>query len=174
MTMLAAVRSADLVARIGHDEFGVILNMASRRSIVTSQLHRISLSVTGEGLPGISDAALRAAYARILVDNKQFDEARKQFQTLLKDQPDNIATLYALGVMGMNLPERFGGPGVTPTAMLMSLVAISRACAAVRANGFSQRTCLPARNAAMARSWCASVGAQMSTAWMSGSASMAA
>ncbi|MYM21251.1 tetratricopeptide repeat protein [Duganella sp. FT135W] len=44
---------------------------------------------------------VRAAYARILVDNKQFDEARKQFLTLLKDQPDNIATLYALGVMAM-------------------------------------------------------------------------
>lgn len=54
-------RAGDLVARIGHDEFGVILNMASRRSIVTSQLHRISLSVTGEPLPGFSDAALRAA-----------------------------------------------------------------------------------------------------------------
>lgn len=54
-------RAGDLVARIGRDEFGVILNMASRRSIVTSQLHRISTSVTGESLPGISDAALRAA-----------------------------------------------------------------------------------------------------------------
>jgi alkylation response protein AidB-like acyl-CoA dehydrogenase len=38
--------------------------------------------------------------------------------------------LAGLGVMGMNLPEHLGGPGVTPTAMLMSLVAISRACAA--------------------------------------------
>ena len=42
----------------------------------------------------------------------------------------HVPGLSALGVMGMNLPERFGGPGVTPTAMLMSLVAISRACAA--------------------------------------------
>ncbi|WP_176646081.1 tetratricopeptide repeat protein [Duganella sp. SG902] len=51
---------------------------------------------------------VRAAYARILVDNKQFDDARKQFLTLLKDQPDNLATLYALGVLATqtnDLPE---------------------------------------------------------------------
>ena len=42
----------------------------------------------------------------------------------------HVSGLAELGVMGMNLPESVGGPGVTPTAMLMSLVAISRACAA--------------------------------------------
>ncbi len=42
----------------------------------------------------------------------------------------HVPGLARLGVMGMNLPEALGGPGVTPTAMLMSLVAISRACAA--------------------------------------------
>ena len=42
----------------------------------------------------------------------------------------HVPGLAELGVMGMNLPESLGGPGVTPTAMLMSLVAISRACAA--------------------------------------------
>ena len=41
----------------------------------------------------------------------------------------HVPGLAALGVMGMNLPEALGGPGVTPTAMLLSLVAISRACA---------------------------------------------
>ena len=44
---------------------------------------------------------VRAAYARILVDAKQYDQAREQFLVLLKDQPDNVATLYALGVMAM-------------------------------------------------------------------------
>ena len=42
----------------------------------------------------------------------------------------HVPGLADLGVMGMNLPEALGGPGVTPTAMLLSLVAISRACAA--------------------------------------------
>ena len=42
----------------------------------------------------------------------------------------HVPGLAALGVMGMNLPEPLGGPGVTPTAMLLSLVAIARACAA--------------------------------------------
>ena len=44
---------------------------------------------------------VHAAYARILVDAKQYDAARKQFLLLLKDQPDNLATLYALGVVEM-------------------------------------------------------------------------
>jgi len=44
---------------------------------------------------------VRAAYARILVDAKQVDAAREQFLTLLKDQPDNLATLYSLGAMAM-------------------------------------------------------------------------
>ena len=42
----------------------------------------------------------------------------------------HVPQLAALGVMGMNLPEQQGGAGVTPTAMLLSLVEISRACAA--------------------------------------------
>jgi tetratricopeptide (TPR) repeat protein len=44
---------------------------------------------------------VRAAYARILADAKQYDAARKEFLVLLKDQPDNLATLYALGVVSM-------------------------------------------------------------------------
>ncbi|MES2164589.1 MAG: tetratricopeptide repeat protein [Pseudomonadota bacterium] len=44
---------------------------------------------------------VRAAYARILADAKQTEPARKEFLTLLKDQPDNLATLYALGVIAM-------------------------------------------------------------------------
>lgn len=41
-----------------------------------------------------------------------------------------VPQLAELGVMGMNLPEAWGGPGVTPTALILSLVEISKACAA--------------------------------------------
>ncbi|WP_374581187.1 tetratricopeptide repeat protein [Pseudoduganella sp.] len=44
---------------------------------------------------------VRSAYARLLVEQKQYDQARAQFQLLLKDQPDNPATLYALGIMAL-------------------------------------------------------------------------
>jgi tetratricopeptide (TPR) repeat protein len=51
---------------------------------------------------------VRAAYARILVDAKQLDAARKEFLILLKDQPDNLATLYALGVVSMQANDMAG------------------------------------------------------------------
>ena len=44
---------------------------------------------------------VRAAWARMLVEQKQYDKARTQFETLLKEQPDNAGTLYALGIMSM-------------------------------------------------------------------------
>ncbi|MET0266950.1 MAG: tetratricopeptide repeat protein [Duganella sp.] len=44
---------------------------------------------------------VRAAYARVLNDAKQPEAARQQFLVLLKEQPDNMATLYALGAMAM-------------------------------------------------------------------------
>ena len=42
----------------------------------------------------------------------------------------HVPQLAALGLMGMNLPEALGGPGVSPTGMLLALVEISKACAA--------------------------------------------
>jgi len=44
---------------------------------------------------------VRAAYARLLVNAKQYDAARKEFEALDKAQPDNPSTLYALGVLSM-------------------------------------------------------------------------
>lgn len=48
---------------------------------------------------------VRAAYARILIEQKHYAPARQQFLTLLKAEPDNLPTLYALGVMSMQLED---------------------------------------------------------------------
>ena len=51
--------------------------------------------------PGAQE--VRMALARVFVTQKQYDKARIEFLTLLKAQPDNLATLYALGIMSMQL-----------------------------------------------------------------------
>lgn len=51
---------------------------------------------------------VRAAYARQLVDSKKIEEGKRQFLILLKAQPDNIATLYALGVVAMQANDKEG------------------------------------------------------------------
>ncbi len=42
----------------------------------------------------------------------------------------HVPALAGLGLMGLNIPERFGGPGVSPAAMFLALVEVARACAA--------------------------------------------
>lgn len=50
---------------------------------------------------------VRIAYARGLVEQKQYEHARDQFQTLLKDDQDDPATLFALGILSVqtNQPQ---------------------------------------------------------------------
>jgi tetratricopeptide (TPR) repeat protein len=48
---------------------------------------------------------VRAAYARLLVNEKQYEAARQEFLTLDKAQPDNPGTLYALGVLSMQMND---------------------------------------------------------------------
>ena len=80
--------------------------------------------------PGVSpdDLAVADAVARFATDTLA-PRARAVDEQALSTTC-HVPALAALGVMGMNLPESLGGPGVTPTAMLLSLVEISRACAA--------------------------------------------
>lgn len=42
---------------------------------------------------------LRMAYARLLMDVRQFDKARGQFELLVAREPENIDALYALGLL---------------------------------------------------------------------------
>ena len=51
---------------------------------------------------------VRAAHARMLVNDKRFEEARAEFVLLDKQQPDNVTTLYALGVLSTQLNDPAG------------------------------------------------------------------
>ncbi|HEU4376909.1 MAG TPA: tetratricopeptide repeat protein [Telluria sp.] len=51
---------------------------------------------------------VRGAYARVLINRKQYEPARQEFLALLKDQPDNLGTLYALGIVSLQLNDQKG------------------------------------------------------------------
>lgn len=43
---------------------------------------------------------VRIAYAKILIDDKQYDQARAQFDILLQANPNDLTILYAMGILG--------------------------------------------------------------------------
>ena len=43
---------------------------------------------------------VRLAYGRMLIEQRQYDAARNEFNVLLKTQPDDLTTLFALGILG--------------------------------------------------------------------------
>ncbi len=59
--------------------------------------------------PGSREAGLN--YARLLVMDKKLPEARSQFQTLLKENPDNTDVLYAVGLLSVQLKDYDAGEG---------------------------------------------------------------
>jgi alkylation response protein AidB-like acyl-CoA dehydrogenase len=71
----------------------------------------------------IADAIERFAQSELAPQAAHVD--REEISTTRYVKP-----LAELGVMGMNLPERWGGPGVSPVAIILSLVEIAKACAA--------------------------------------------
>ena len=80
--------------------------------------------------PGVSedDQALADAVARYAV--QELAPRAQQLDEQAQSATCHVPGLAQLGLLGNNLPERWGGPGVTPTAMLLALVEVSRACAA--------------------------------------------
>lgn len=49
---------------------------------------------------------IRIAYAKFLIDDKQYDQARKQFDILLAEKPNDLTILYAMGILGAQLNDR--------------------------------------------------------------------
>lgn len=54
---------------------------------------------------------VRLNYARVLVADKMYPEARTQFETLLKDNPTSTDVLFAVAVLSMQLEDYAGAEG---------------------------------------------------------------
>jgi tetratricopeptide (TPR) repeat protein len=42
---------------------------------------------------------IRIAYARLLIEQKQYDKAQKQFELALKEQPEDLTSMFMLGIL---------------------------------------------------------------------------
>ncbi|WP_377702988.1 tetratricopeptide repeat protein [Pseudoduganella sp. UC29_71] len=102
-----AAKEAQQAMRIKPDSELALLTMAQ----VTPDADAVTRLVTGFLAKYPNSREVRAAYARMLVEQKQYDKAREQFQFLLKSQPDNPATLYALGIMSMQANDAVAAEG---------------------------------------------------------------
>lgn len=51
---------------------------------------------------------VRLAYGRMLIEQGNYDGARGQFEILLKSQPDDLTTLFALGILGTQTKDFAG------------------------------------------------------------------
>jgi tetratricopeptide (TPR) repeat protein len=47
----------------------------------------------------------RVAYAKVLIDDKQYDQARKQLDILLKANPKDLTIVYALGILAVQTSD---------------------------------------------------------------------
>jgi tetratricopeptide (TPR) repeat protein len=99
-----ALREAQAAVALRPDSEIAVLTLAQ----ATEDEGKIIESL-GKFLAAHPDAReVRSARARLLVNQKQFDQARQEFLVLLKAQPDNPATLYALGVLSTQLNDNPG------------------------------------------------------------------
>ena len=96
-----AQREARAALQIKPDSEIAILTLAQ-----VTEGEEQSAKVLADYLAAHPDAKdVRVAYARMLVNAKQYEAARQQFLTLDKAQPNNPGTLYALGILSMQMND---------------------------------------------------------------------
>ena len=72
----------------------------------------------------LADAVAKFATAELAPKSREIDEEERSATC-------HLPGLSALGLMGLNLPEQWGGAGVTPTGMVLAIVEVARGCAAL-------------------------------------------
>jgi tetratricopeptide (TPR) repeat protein len=99
-----ATREAEAALKLKPDSEIAILTLAQ-----VSEDEAQATKVLQDFLKAHPDAReVRAAHARLLVNAKEYEAARQEFLVLDKAQPDNPGTLYALGVLSMQMNDSPG------------------------------------------------------------------
>jgi len=99
-----ALREARTALQIKPDSEIAVLTLAQ-----VTEGDEQSAKVLADFLATHPDAKeVRTAYARVLVNAKQYEAARKEFLALDKAQPNNPGTLYALGILSMQMNDNQG------------------------------------------------------------------
>jgi tetratricopeptide (TPR) repeat protein len=102
-----AQREARAALQIKPDSEIAILTLAQ-----VTEGEEQSAKVLADYLAAHPDAKdVRVAYARMLVNGKQYEAARQEFLTLDKAQPNNPGTLYALGILSMQMNDNQAAEG---------------------------------------------------------------
>ncbi len=87
---------AQIALKIKPDSEIAILTLAQ----VIADKKEAAASLHGFLLANPNSRETRLAYGRMLIEQNQYDQARAEFETLLKVQPDDPTTLFALGILG--------------------------------------------------------------------------
>jgi Flp pilus assembly protein TadD len=95
---------ADAARAINEARIAVTLNPMSELAILTLSQVVPDKDEAGRVLTNFLKAhpesrEVRLAHARLQIDQKQYAKARAEFEALLKLQPDDLSSLYALGVL---------------------------------------------------------------------------
>ena len=99
-----ALREARTALQIKPDSEIAVLTLAQ-----VTEGDEQSAKVLADFLATHPDAKeVRTAYARVLVNAKQYEAARSEFLALDKAQPNNPGTLYALGILSMQMNDNQG------------------------------------------------------------------
>lgn len=99
-----ALKIAELgLAQQPKDERLIVLRAGLTRQIHNSEEEMRYLRDVLSNNPELHD--VRLYYARLLVNSKQNSNARKEFNTLAKAQPDNPNTLFTLGFLSLQIKD---------------------------------------------------------------------
>ena len=127
MEKLAQSRADDIEANFAYAQLALLLNAPQRalqavdrlltmapdltRALILRSNILVRLDKGAESLDMLSaavarkpdDSELRTYYARRLVDENRFDDAREQFGLLLEADPANVDAIYALGLLNLQM-----------------------------------------------------------------------